>query len=164
MPVLLMSFSSPTVLATFLLFHSCPLFPFRYLQSISLTFSAQAVLPKVPSNVSSVVTYLPSPCLAYLSPPILSLSSTCPTLAPLPRPERKRRIALKPEPSPASRGPWRTLHRALFTVSPSIFTRSCKTTTTFSLSVSTRIACCLQSRGEISQRRKDGNVLSYLRT
>ena len=168
-----MSFSSPTVLATFLLFHSCPLFPFRYLQNISLTLSAQAVLPKVPSNVSSVVTYLPSPCLAYLSPPILSLSSTCPILAPLPRPERKRRIALKPEPSPAraaeptsrlSGGPWRTLHRAIFTVSPSIFTRSCKTTTTFSLSVSTRIACCLQSRGEISQRRKEGKVLSYLRT
>ena len=83
MPVLLMSFSSPTVLATLLLFHLCPPFPFRYLQNISLTFSAQAVLPKVPSNVSSVVTYLPSPRLVYLSPPILSLSSTCPTLAPL---------------------------------------------------------------------------------
>lgn len=127
MAVLLMSFSSPTVLATFLLFHRCPPFPFRYLQNISLTFTVQAVLLKVPSNVSSVVTYLPSPCLAYLSPPILSLSSTCPTLAPLPRPERKGRIALKSEHSrvraaePTSRlsgGAWRTLHRTIFTVSP----------------------------------------------
>lgn len=46
---------------------------------------------------------------------------------------------------------------------PSIFTQSYKTTTTFSLSVSTRIACCSQSR-EISHRRKEGKVLPYLRT
>lgn len=168
MAVLLMSFSSPTVLATFLLFHRCPPFPFRYLQNISLTFSVQAVLLKVPSNVSSVVTYLPSPCLAYLSPPILSLSSTCPTLAPLPRPERKGRIALKSEHSrvraaePTSRlsgGAWRTLHRAIFTVSPFHFHPILQNPPPLLASPWAPESLFSQSTGEISQRRRKGAPL-----
>lgn len=46
MAVLLMSLVPQPSPATFLLFHRCPPFPFRYLQNISLTFTVQAVLLK----------------------------------------------------------------------------------------------------------------------
>nr|XP_020759791.1 uncharacterized protein LOC110144244 [Odocoileus virginianus texanus] len=158
MPVLLMSFSSPTVLATFLLFHSFPLFPFRYLQNISLTFSAQAVLP---TSVLSSLT-----CLHLASPTYHLLY--CHSHLPVPHwphcPDRKGSAESLSSPNLPRRGSAEELEErfiALFSrLPPSIFTRSYKTTTPFSLSVSTRIACCLQSRGEISQRRKEEKALA----
>lgn len=48
-------------LVSFMVFLPLPLSP----QSVSLAFSAQAVLLEVPPNVMCVVTYLFSPCLTY---------------------------------------------------------------------------------------------------
>ena len=129
--------------------------------SISLTFTNQVVLPRVPSNASSVIVYLLSPCLAYLSPPRLSLSS--PTWQTDPAAQTGKEASNRrqartfpveglqsPLPGPAEELEERFM--ALFARSPpSIFTQSYKTTTTFSLSVSTRIACCPQSRRAVSR-------------
>ena len=123
-PVLLMSFSSPTVLALFLLFHSCPLFPFRYLQvfpSLSLTRLSSPGSLLTPVLSSFTYFHLASPtyhlldCHSHLLPG---------RLTPLPRPERKRRIAVKLEhsrlrgfrahspaqPRSLKNASWRSLH------------------------------------------------------
>lgn len=169
MPVLLMSFSSPTVLALFLLFHSCPLFPFRYLQVFPSLSSPRLSSPgSLLTPVLSSFTYFHL-CLAYLSPPRLSPSSptwqTDPTAQTGKEASNRRQARTFPveglqSPLP---GPAEELEEpfiALFARSPpDIFTQSYKTTTTFSLPVSTRIACCPQSWRAVSRWRQKGASL-----